>query len=58
MNALNLAENIMRLRHERKITQEELADFVGVRRHLSLNGKVVRTRRTSCYYHCWHPFLT
>ena len=30
MNALNLAENIMRLRHERKITQEELADFVGV----------------------------
>ena len=30
MNALNLSENIMRLRHERKITQEELADFVGV----------------------------
>lgn len=25
MNALNLAENIMRLRHERKITQEDSA---------------------------------
>lgn len=30
MNALNLAENIIRLRHDRKITQEQLADFVGV----------------------------
>lgn len=30
MNALKLAENIMRLRHDKKITQEQLADFVGV----------------------------
>lgn len=30
MNTLNLAENIIRLRHEKKITQEQLADFVGV----------------------------
>lgn len=30
MNALNLAENIIRFRHEKKITQEQLADFVGV----------------------------
>ena len=30
MNALNLAENIIRLRHDKKITQEQLADFVGV----------------------------
>ncbi len=30
MYGLNLAENIIRLRHERKITQEELAAFVGV----------------------------
>ncbi len=30
MNGLNIAENIARLRHERKITQEQLADFVGV----------------------------
>ena len=29
-NALNLAENIIRLRHDKKITQEQLADFVGV----------------------------
>lgn len=29
-NQLNIGENIMRLRHERKIRQEELADFVGV----------------------------
>ena len=30
MNALNLVENIIRLRHDKKITQEQLADFVGV----------------------------
>ena len=30
MYGLNLADNITRLRHERKITQEELADFLGV----------------------------
>ncbi len=30
MYGLNLADNIIRLRHERKITQEELADFMGV----------------------------
>lgn len=30
MNTLNLSENIIRLRHDRKITQEQLADFVGV----------------------------
>lgn len=30
MNKLNLSENIIRFRHERKLTQEELADFMGV----------------------------
>lgn len=30
MYELNLAQNITRLRHERKITQEELADFLSV----------------------------
>ena len=30
MNKLNLPENIIRLRRERKLTQEELADFMGV----------------------------
>lgn len=30
MYELNLANNITRLRHEKKITQEELADFIGV----------------------------
>lgn len=30
MNKLNLPENLIRLRHERKLTQEELADFIGV----------------------------
>lgn len=30
MNVLNLSENIIRLRHARKLTQEELADFIGV----------------------------
>ncbi len=30
MYELNLANNITRLRHEKKITQEELADFLGV----------------------------
>lgn len=30
MNVLNLADNIIRLRHDKKITQEQLADFVGV----------------------------
>ena len=29
-NMINLAENIIRLRHEKKITQEQLADYVGV----------------------------
>ena len=30
MSTLNLAENIIRLRHDKKITQEQLAAFVGV----------------------------
>lgn len=30
MNKLNLSDNIIRLRHENKLTQEELADFMGV----------------------------
>lgn len=30
MNKLNLSDNIIRLRRERKLTQEELADFMGV----------------------------
>ena len=30
MNKLNIGENITRLRHSRGVTQEELADFVGV----------------------------
>jgi len=30
MDVLNLSENIIRLRHARKLTQEELADFIGV----------------------------
>lgn len=30
MNQLHLSENIIRLRRERKLTQEELADFIGV----------------------------
>lgn len=30
MNKLNLSDNITRLRHEKKLTQEELADFMGV----------------------------
>lgn len=29
MNRLNLPDNIIRLRHEKKLTQEELADFMG-----------------------------
>lgn len=30
MNGLNIADNIVRLRHKKKITQEQLADFIGV----------------------------
>lgn len=30
MDKLNIAENIVRLRHEKKITQERLAEFIGV----------------------------
>lgn len=30
MNRLNLSDNIIRLRHEKKLTQEELAEFMGV----------------------------
>lgn len=30
MTRLNLSDNIMRFRHEKKLTQEELADFMGV----------------------------
>ena len=30
MNQINIAENIGRLRREKKVTQEQLADFIGV----------------------------
>lgn len=30
MNVLNIANNIARLRHDKKITQEQLAEFIGV----------------------------
>ena len=30
MSNINIADNIVRLRHEKKLTQEQLADFVGV----------------------------
>ena len=30
MNTLNLSDNLVRLRRERKLTQKELADFIGV----------------------------
>lgn len=30
MNTLNIANNIVRLRHDKKITQEQLAEFIGV----------------------------
>lgn len=30
MNTLNFSENLIRLRHEKQMTQEELADFLGV----------------------------
>lgn len=30
MNTLNISDNIVRLRHKKNITQEQLADFVGV----------------------------
>ena len=33
MHELRIAENLIRLRHERKITQEELADYIGGRLH-------------------------
>lgn len=30
MNTLQFADNLTRLRWEKKVTQEELADFIGV----------------------------
>ena len=30
MNNLNFSDNIIKLRHNKKITQEQLADFIGV----------------------------
>ncbi len=30
MNALNFSSNLIRLRHQKKITQEQLADYIGV----------------------------
>lgn len=30
MSHINIAENIVRLRHEKRITQEQLAQFIGV----------------------------
>ena len=30
MNRLNIANNIVRLRHDKKVTQEQLAEFIGV----------------------------
>ena len=36
MHELRIAENLIRLRHERKITQEELADYIGAVKRLCL----------------------
>ena len=30
MNEINLSDNIIRLRHKHKLTQEQLANFIGV----------------------------
>ena len=30
MNQVNLAGNLIRLRHEKNVTQEQLADFLGI----------------------------
>lgn len=30
MNFLNISGNLIRLRHEKKVTQEQVADFIGV----------------------------
>ena len=30
MNSLNISDNLIRLRHEKKVTQEELANFLGI----------------------------
>lgn len=49
MNKLNLSDNIIRLRHEKKLTQEELADFMGVTRHLYPSGRKGLIHRTFCF---------
>lgn len=45
MNSLNIANNIARLRHDKKITQEELAEFIGVTKALFLNGRTIKVCR-------------
>ena len=30
MDNLNFSENLVKLRHEKKITQEQVADFIGI----------------------------
>lgn len=48
MYELNLANNITRLRHERNITQEELADFLGVTKASVSKWEMPRVRRILC----------
>lgn len=47
---MNRADRIQYLRKSKGISQEELADKVGISRQLFLNGKVNKVRRTVGYF--------
>ena len=56
MDTLNLAENLIRLRREKEVTQEEVANFIGVTKaSVSTSGRRSKAFRTFCCYRCLRP---
>ena len=57
MNALNISENIIRLRHERKLTQEQLAGLSGDKGFCLEMGKQGKVLRILRFYRSLPPSL-
>ena len=55
MDTLNLAENLIRLRREKEVTQEEVASFIGVTKASVSKWETKQSFRTFCCCRCLRP---